>query len=75
MKNIYNAPNKDVAATELDNLERKWGGKYPYAIYDYAIRKMALVLIDCTCRMLSYRVIVGNKLKLPQTKTICIIRQ
>ncbi len=32
MKNIYNAPNKEVAAAELDNLERKWGGKYPYAI-------------------------------------------
>ena len=32
MKNIYNAPNKEVAATELDNLERKWGAKYPYAI-------------------------------------------
>ena len=29
MKNIYNAPNKEVAATELDNLEKKWGGKYP----------------------------------------------
>ena len=29
MKNIYNAPNKVDAATELDNLERKWGGKYP----------------------------------------------
>lgn len=26
MKNIYNAPNKEVAATELDNLEKKWGG-------------------------------------------------
>ena len=23
MKNIYNAPNKEVAATELDNLEKK----------------------------------------------------
>ena len=32
MKNIYNVPNKEVAATELDNLERKWGAKYPYAI-------------------------------------------
>lgn len=32
MKNIYNAPNKEVAATELDNLERRWGAKYPYAI-------------------------------------------
>ncbi len=32
MKNIYNTPNKEVAATELDNLEKKWGGKYPYAI-------------------------------------------
>ena len=24
MKNIYNAPNKEAAATELDNLEKKW---------------------------------------------------
>ena len=35
MKNIDNAPNKEVAATELDNLERKWGGKYPYAIQSW----------------------------------------
>ncbi len=26
MKNVYNAPNKEVAATELENLEKKWGG-------------------------------------------------
>ena len=34
MKNIYNALNKEVAATELelDNLEKKWGRKYPYAM-------------------------------------------
>lgn len=35
MKNIYNAPNKEAAAMELDNLERKWGGKYPYAIFSW----------------------------------------
>ncbi len=29
MKNIYNAPNKEVAAAELN---KKWGGKYLYAI-------------------------------------------
>ena len=27
MKNIYTAPNKEVAAAELDNLEKKWGGE------------------------------------------------
>ena len=32
IKKIYNAANKEVAAAELDNLEAKWGGKYPYAI-------------------------------------------
>ena len=32
MKNVYNAPNKEVVTTELDNLERKLGAKYPYAI-------------------------------------------
>ena len=32
MKNIHNAPNKEVTATELDNLEKKWGAKCPYAI-------------------------------------------
>ena len=32
MKNIYNAPNKEVAATELDNLEKKWG-KRPILTY------------------------------------------
>ena len=29
------APNKEVAAAELDNLEKKWGGKYPYAILSW----------------------------------------
>lgn len=33
MKNIYNAPNKEVAASELDNLEKKWAGKYPLPYY------------------------------------------
>ena len=28
-------PDKEVAATELDNLEKKWGGKYPYAILSW----------------------------------------
>ena len=32
MKIIYKSPNKEVAAAELDNLGKKWGGKYPYAI-------------------------------------------
>lgn len=27
--------NLFVAATELDNLEKKWGGKYPYAILSW----------------------------------------
>ena len=35
MKNIYNAPNKEVAAAKLDNLEEKWGGQYPYAILSW----------------------------------------
>ena len=35
---------------------------------------MALLPFDRTCHRLSYRVIVRKKLKLPQTKTICIIR-
>ena len=29
IKNIYNAPNKKVAATGLNNFERKWGSKPP----------------------------------------------
>lgn len=32
LKNIYNAPTKEAASLELDLLEQKWGGKYPYAI-------------------------------------------
>ena len=35
MKNIYNVPNKEVAATKLGNLEKKWGGKYLYAILSW----------------------------------------
>ena len=29
MKNIYNASNKEIAATELDNLEKKWVESIP----------------------------------------------
>lgn len=32
MKNIYNASNHDAAALALDDLEKKWGQKYAYAI-------------------------------------------
>ena len=32
LKNIYNAPTKESAQTELDIFEQKWGAKYPYAI-------------------------------------------
>lgn len=32
MKNIYNAVNKEMAALELDNFDKKWGSKYAYAI-------------------------------------------
>ena len=35
MKNIYNAPNKKVTAAKVDNLEKKWGGKYPYTILSW----------------------------------------
>ncbi len=35
MKNIYNAPNKEGVAAELDNLEKKWGGKSLYAIHSW----------------------------------------
>jgi len=35
MKNIYNAPNKEVAVAELNNFEHKWGGKYSYAILSW----------------------------------------
>ena len=44
MKNIYNAPNKEVAATELDNLEKKWGGKYTYSgAYPFTFRQLIRV--------------------------------
>ena len=32
MKLIYTAPNKEAAALALDDLEKKWGVKYAYAI-------------------------------------------
>ena len=35
MKNICNAPTKKVTATKLDNLEKKWRGKYPHAILSW----------------------------------------
>ena len=35
MKNIYNAPNKEMAALELERFAEKWGAKYPYAIQSW----------------------------------------
>ena len=35
MKNIYNEPNKEMAAAELDRFEEKRGGKYLYAILSW----------------------------------------
>ena len=32
MRHIYNAPNREAAAMALDDLEKKWGAKYSYAI-------------------------------------------
>jgi len=32
LKNVYNAPSKDAASSELDIFAQKWGAKYPYAI-------------------------------------------
>ena len=32
MKHIYTAPNKEAAELALDELEKKWGAKYSYAI-------------------------------------------
>jgi putative transposase len=32
LKAIYHAPNREVAAVALDQLEQNWGTKYPYAI-------------------------------------------
>jgi transposase-like protein len=32
MKSIYTAPNREAAAQALDELDRKWGSKYGYAI-------------------------------------------
>jgi len=37
LKNIYNAPTKEVAALELDQFEKKWGSKYPYAIRSWRL--------------------------------------
>lgn len=37
LKNIYNAPTKEAAALELDNFEKKWGSKYPYAIRSWRV--------------------------------------
>jgi len=35
MKNIYNAPNKEMAKAELDNFAQKWNTKYPYAVQSW----------------------------------------
>jgi transposase-like protein len=32
LKLVYQAPNKDVAESELDDLEEKWGSKYPLVL-------------------------------------------
>ena len=35
MKHIYNAPNKETAAQELERFAQKWNAKYPYAIQSW----------------------------------------
>lgn len=35
MKNIYNAPSKDMAAQELNRFAENWNSKYPYAIQSW----------------------------------------
>lgn len=35
MKLIYNAPNREMAAHELDRFAEKWNQKYPYAIQSW----------------------------------------
>ena len=32
LKNIYNAPTREMAASALDSFEQAWGSKYPYAV-------------------------------------------
>ena len=32
MRNIYTAPTREAAEASLDDLDKKWGDKYPYAI-------------------------------------------
>lgn len=32
LRTVYNAPNRQMAAANLDQFEQIWGGKYPYAI-------------------------------------------
>lgn len=50
MKNIYNAPNKEVAATELDNLEKKWAGKVVHrdnAVVEVHGKVAVNIVADC----------------------------
>ena len=35
MKHIYNAPNKEMAALELERFAEKWNDKYPYAVQSW----------------------------------------
>ena len=35
MKHIYNAPNKEMAALELERFAEKWNNKYPYAVQSW----------------------------------------
>ncbi|EIJ39726.1 transposase [Galbibacter orientalis DSM 19592] len=35
MKLIYNAPNKEMAAQELERFAQKWNDKYPYAVQSW----------------------------------------
>ena len=37
LKNIYNAPTKEMAAHELSVFDQKWGAKYPYAVASWKL--------------------------------------
>ncbi len=50
LKNIYNAPTKEVAALKLDHFEKKWGSKYLYAIRSWRHNWDELTVFLLSCR-------------------------
>lgn len=85
LKNVYRAANKSVAIQALDEMDKKWGKKYPHAIkswrnnwdnlthfFDYPIEIRTLIYTTNTIENLNGKIrkYTNNKLSFPDDQAV-----